>query len=101
MYNHDNGLILETKEGTVLNKAGFIEDIKEESSYMLDDGTSLNGIVRCQTCHGVVKEENLERCGCGKTCCVRPGCGKFSKSTGRWYCCKWHAFLGYLGIGLR
>ena len=101
MDNQNNGLISETKEGIVLNEAGFIEDIKEENIYMFDDGTSLKGIVKCQTCEGIVKEENLKRCGCGKTCCVRPGCGKFSESSGNWYCCNWHAFLGYLGIGLR
>lgn len=99
--NSNNGIISETKEGSRIHEAGFIEDIKEDRIYMLDDGTSLSGVARCQTCGGTVKEENLKRCSCGKTCCVRPGCGKFSEAKGEWYCCNSHHFLRFLGIPLR
>ena len=97
----NNGLISETKEGSFLNKAGFIEDIKQDSIFMLDDGTSMSGVAKCQTCNGIVKEENLKRCGCGKTCCVIPRCGKYLESKDKWYCSSLHAFLGFLGINLR
>lgn len=99
--NPNNGVVTETKEMTMLNEAGFMENVKQENIYMLDDGTSMNGVARCQTCGGIVKEENLKRCGCGKTCCVRPGCGKFSEKKNEWYCCSSHQFLRFLCIPLR
>ncbi len=58
--NLHNGVISEIKEGSVLNASGFIEDIKQENIFMLDDGTSLGGIVKCQTCSGIVKLERLK-----------------------------------------
>ena len=101
MDNLNNGVISETMEGSVLNEAGIIEDKKPVNMYMLDDGTSLNEVVRCQSCGGLVKEKNLYRCPCGKTCCVRENCGK-TDSNGRWYCSSWHRFLGgTFGMNLR
>ena len=93
-----NGKISETVEGTILTPNG-LEDIKQENIFMLDDGTSMIGIAQCQNCGSIIKEENLKRCGCGKTCCVVQGCGKVSNN--HWYCCAWHSFLGFFGIGLR
>ena len=101
---NSDGVIFETREGTVLNPAGFIEEIKEDRFFMLDDGTSTSpsGITRCGTCQGVVKEQNLRRCPCGKTCCVRQGCGQsVDGSTETLYCSGWHSFFGWLGFGLR
>lgn len=101
MDKPSNGTIFETVEGTTLNADGFIEDIKQENISVLDDGTSMKGVTRCQTCGGIIKEESLKRCPCGKTCCVIQGCGKYSKSKDQWYCCSFHLFLGYFGISLR
>jgi len=95
-----NGVISECREGSIINSAGVLEDIKEVKVYMLDDGTSTSGIVRCQTCGGIVSEKNLKRCDCGRTCCVRPGCGKYLRSKDSWYCCRKHAVLGFLGLNL-
>lgn len=97
-----DGVISETREGTVLNPAGFIEELSENRLVMLDDGTSMSGVVRCQTCNGIVKEQNLRRCACGKTCCVRQGCGQGGDgSMETLYCSGWHAFYGWLGFSLR
>lgn len=97
-----DGIISEIREGTVLNPAGFIEELAENRLVMLDDGTSMGGVVRCQTCDGIVKEENLRRCGCGKTCCVRQGCGQNVNGLAETlFCSGWHAFFGWLGFGLR
>lgn len=89
-------VLSETKEGIVVNAQGSIEEIKETIHTTLDDGTSLNGIAVCQSCRGTVKEENLRRCVCGKTCCIRPDCGIYV--AGKWYCSRWHSFLGPLGM---
>lgn len=97
-----DGVISETREGTLINEAGILEEIRQENIYMLDDGTSMNVVVRCQTCNGIVKEQNLRRCPCGKTCCVRQGCGQnVDGSTETLYCSGWHAFSGWLGFSLR
>ena len=103
--NPPHGVVSERREAVVINEDGGIEEMSEESIciHSLDDGTSVNsrGIARCQTCGGLVKEENLRRCDCGKTCCVIPGCGKSFRTNGKLYCCIWHALLGLLGISLR
>jgi len=87
-------VISETREGVVINSQGSIEEIKEVVHTTLDDGSSLNGIAICQTCEGTVREENLRRCTCGRTCCIRPECGVYSN--GKWYCSGWHAFCNSL-----
>lgn len=101
MDSPGDGTISKTIEGTTISPAGTPEEIKQTNIYQLDDGTSTSGIVRCQTCSGIVKEANLQRCGCGRTVCVIPECGK-TDSNNNWYCSDWHKFLGgFLGINLR
>ena len=96
------GVISETLEATLINEAGILEEIRQENIYMLDDGTSRSGVVRCQTCYGVIDQSSLRRCQCGKTCCVRPGCAMYSESKNEWYCCGWHDFFrGVFGMNLR
>ena len=100
--NHGNKRVLsQAQEGSTINQAGFPEETISEESYCLDDGTSLCGITVCQSCGGVVKEENLYRCSCGQTCCVRKNCAKYSELRKEWYCSSWHKFLGELGKNLR
>jgi hypothetical protein len=93
--------IAQSREGSLINQAGFPEEINSDEIFLLDDGTSLCGITICQTCGGVVKEENIRRCKCGQTCCLRKGCGRFSRLRNEWYCCSWHKFKGKLGFNLR
>lgn len=80
---------------------GSIQDVKYENIPVLDDGTSLTGITRCQNCQGVIKEENMKRCVCGLTVCVRAGCAKYSKSKDQWYCCTSHMIRDSLGLSSR
>jgi len=84
-------LISETRTASFINEKGFLEEIEENNIRMLDDGTSTCGVVICQTCGGVVKEENIRRCTCGKTVCIRPGCGY--KTDNKWFCGFWHSLI--------
>ncbi|MCF8070057.1 MAG: hypothetical protein K9L30_15860 [Desulfobacterales bacterium] len=88
-------VVSEVHEGTIINDRGMLEDISEEVIYvnMLDDGSSLNshGITKCQKCKGIIHEKNLQRCICGKTCCV--SCGFYSKKLEMWFCSRIHALL--------
>jgi len=100
-FNGNSIPIKQSSDGSTINPAGFPEETESEDVFLLDDGTSLCGITVCQTCKGVIKEENLRRCKCGKTCCIIKGCGKYSKYRDEWYCSGLHKFLGELGINLR
>ncbi|MHB9141993.1 MAG: hypothetical protein ACYC25_08980, partial [Paludibacter sp.] len=100
-FNGNTVAIAQSIEGTAINPAGFPTEEVCEDVFVLDDGTSLCGISVCQTCGGIVKEENIRRCECGKTICLRRGCAKYSAYKNTWYCCSWHKFLGNLGINLR
>lgn len=79
--------ISETRTAGFINDKGVYEEMQEDNIRMLDDGTSTCGVVICQTCGAVVKEENISRCKCGKTVCVRPNCGW--KVSGKKYCSFW------------
>jgi len=83
--------LMEVQEGTIINDRGYIEEVKKEVFYPLDDGTSLGGVAECMNCGSTVKLENLHRCTCGKTCCVL--CGNHSTNTNQWFCSWWHQFL--------
>lgn len=99
----DNGnpiVISENREGTSISEKGFPQEIQENNSFMLDDGLSTQEIIQCQNCKGIIHISSLRRCVCGKTCCLRTGCGKVSRS-GQWYCSSWHKFLCVLGFNLR
>ena len=102
---HPKGITYEKKEGMRVNPNGEIERIKEEVNYVqtLADGTAItdNGFVRCQTCNEIVSVESIQRCPCGKTCCISKGCGCYSERNGKWYCCKKHALLAKFRINLR
>ena len=92
----ENGVLKQKIKATRVNEAGFQEELEEEVLYihMLDDGTAAGdlGIVICQTCGATVKEKNIHRCTCGKTCCVL--CGEYSEKNDQWYCGFWHSLLG-------
>jgi len=94
-------VIAQSQEESSINPSGYLDATNSEDIVLLSDGTSLCGITVCQTCGGVVKEENIRRCKCGQTCCIRKGCGKYSKSKNEWYCSRWHKFLDWLGFNLR
>lgn len=100
-FNGNSIPIKQSSDGSTINPAGFPEETESEDVFLLDDGTSLCGITVCQTCGGVVKEDNLRRCKCGKTCCIIKGWGKHSKYRDEWYCSGLHKFLGELGFNLR
>ena len=97
----DEGVLSYKREGTIINEYGLTEEIEEENIVFLEDGTSMQGWAKCQTCKTIIKEENLRRCMCGKTCCIIQGCGIYLSCKDEWYCCRWHAFLGWLGINIR
>ncbi len=79
-------VLFETSKQVVLNDAGVPETILLSKPRILDDGSSLAevGVTRCQTCQGLVKLKSLARCPCGRTCCLRKGCGKVW--FGAWFC---------------
>ncbi len=87
-----SNVLSETRTRTRINSRGDTEEIQEEIIHisMLDDGTSANrnGIVICQTCGATVREENIKRCPCGKTVCVRPRCG-YKAISEKWFCSFW------------
>lgn len=77
-------VIFETSRETVLNDAGMPETIFTNKPRVLDDGSSITGVTRCQTCRGIVRIKSLHRCPCGRTCCVARGCGIVWGGT--WFC---------------
>jgi hypothetical protein len=103
----DNNIISEVKEAVIVNPAGYLEKIQEETinTATLGDGTPLNsyGICKCMSCLQLVRIENLSRCLCGATTCIM--CGRFDAKNNIWYCSRshkfWGKFLGFFGIGLR
>lgn len=97
----NNEVIAGSREGSLPHSSGFTEEINDEFIPMLDDGTSSCGIVICQTCGGRVKEENIRRCVCGRTCCLREGCAKYSEEKEEWYCSNKHKIMRSLGFSLR
>lgn len=97
----EGGVLGESREGTVMNAQGFLEEVKEQKFFMLDDGTSTSSVVICQTCGGTVKESNLKRCPCGQTVCLRKGCARGGKHSEQWFCCTAHRFLYFVGFSLR
>lgn len=103
--NLGNDVLFELREGSIINEAGCIEEIQELvlNTNTFADGSPKNiyGITKCQTCGSIIREENIRMCPCGRTCCLVPGCGYYSRFTDRWYCSWFHKLLGFLGIGLR
>ena len=94
--------ISQSHEENATTPSGFPQELTSEDTFVFDDGLSLHGITVCQTCGGVVNENNIIRCKCGQTCCIRRGCAKYSKSKGEWYCCWWHKIIGgFFGFNLR
>lgn len=91
-------VLFETSKQTVLNDAGVPETILLSKPRILDDGSSLAevGVTRCQKCQGLVKLKSLARCLCGKTVCVRRGCGKVW--FGAWFCSFWCVVLFKLSM---
>ena len=102
-----SGMLSEVREGVMLNPAtGNIEKIQEQIIYFnsFDDGSTMNefGILRCQNCGNLVREENTTRCLCGRIICISENCAKWSGLRNLFFCSKWHKFLGgTLGINLR
>jgi len=98
----DSNLMYEIREGISPNAYGGLEETNELviNAAILSDGSPMNpfGLTRCQTCGGHVREENITRCLCGRTCCIR--CVRFSRR-GHVYCSRFHRFLGFLGFNLR
>lgn len=77
-------VIFESSRQTVLNNAGMPETEVINENVVLDDGSSITGVSRCQKCQGLVRIQSLHRCPCGRTVCLRRGCGKVWG--GRWFC---------------
>jgi hypothetical protein len=66
---------------------------------IIGDGTAFTGTERisaCQKCGKIVREENLRRCECGRTVCLRKGCGKIYG--GKWFCGFRCYFLSRMGL---
>jgi predicted RNA-binding Zn-ribbon protein involved in translation (DUF1610 family) len=79
-------------KGMALSKQGFPINYDNELFFTMPDGTSLGEYAECMNHGEIVHKDNLHRCPvCGKTCCVL--CGKYSKTTDKYYCCGWHKFL--------
>jgi len=99
------GISSEKRESMFINEHGIPERIQEEILYIqtLQDGTPINkhGITRCQTCNSIVSVSSVQRCPCGKTCCISKGCGCYVKRHDVWYCSKKHATIALLKINLR
>lgn len=92
------GVQSEKREAMFLNpRTGVQQKIREHIHYVgtYKDGTPAgdSGLVQCQTCGEIVSEDSLERCPCGKTCCISKGCGVYVERHGQWYCCKRHALM--------
>lgn len=99
------GVQQETREGIFVNANGVQHRIRENLQYVstYKDGTPAgkSGLVQCQTCGEVVSVESLQRCPCGKTCCISKGCGVYVERHAQWYCCKKHALMGMCRLNLR
>lgn len=77
-------VLFETSKQVVLNDAGVPEVVLTKRPRILDDGSSITGVSRCQKCQGLVRVKSLRRCPCGRTTCVRRDCGKVYG--GIWFC---------------
>ncbi|MCK5616503.1 hypothetical protein KAR91_82335 [Candidatus Pacearchaeota archaeon] len=101
-----HGITNQKREAMRTNALGVTERIKEEvrHSQTLADGTAVTSdsvLVRCQSCRQIVNEESIQRCPCGKTCCISKKCGCYSEAHDQWFCCKKHALLVKLKVNLR
>ena len=91
-------VLFETSKQIVLNDAGVPETILIKKPRILDDGSSLSGVgvTKCQSCRGLVQGLSVHFCLCGRTCCLRRGCGKVW--FGSWFCSFWCVVLFKLGL---
>ncbi|MBU4000555.1 hypothetical protein KKG29_05315 [Patescibacteria group bacterium] len=102
----DSDILYEIKEAVIINEQGVLEEHEELviNTDTFDDASPKNifGLVKCSQCGSTVREGSVVICQyCARICCAVQGCGIYSRSRNKWYCCRWHAFLGFLGIGLR
>ena len=99
------GIQRETREGMFINVHGVQQRIREDLQYVAThrDGTPAgkSGLVQCQTCGEIVSVKSLQRCPCGKTCCISEGCGVYVERHDQWYCCKKHAIMKMCKLNLR
>lgn len=89
-------VIFETSKQTILNPAGMPEIEIVNASPVLGDGTSLSGAAFCETCNNTVSIKSLRRCKCGRTTCLRRGCGKIWG--GRFFCSLKCVILSKFGL---
>lgn len=89
-------VLFETSKQIVLNDAGVPETILVKKPRILDDGSSMTGVTKCQSCQGIVRDVSIHYCECGKTCCRKRGCGKVW--FGAWFCSFWCVVLSKLGL---
>lgn len=77
-------IISEVVKEIIINREGVPQTTETQQSIILDDGESLSGITQCQTCQSFVHAQSIHRCPCGRTTCLRRGCGKVWGKT--WFC---------------
>jgi hypothetical protein len=102
----DSDVLYEIREAVIISPEGVLEELQELviNTDTFDDASPKNifGLLNCPSCGSTVREGSIVICQhCRKICCAVEGCGTYSRSRNAWYCCGWHAFLGFLGISLR
>ena len=103
--NLGEGILFEMREATTINESGVQEEVQELviNTSCFGDANPMNiyGVVTCPNCGLLVREESIRICQfCGKICCISKDCGRYS-FTGKWFCCRWHRVIGYLGVSFR
>lgn len=97
----DSNVLYEITEAVIINEQGFQEELQELviNTDTFGDASPKNlfGLLRCPSCGSTVREGSIIVCNfCGKIGCVVDGCGTYSRSTNKWYCCRPHKWLGSL-----
>lgn len=92
-----DNVMFEIREGVIINENGYEEDMQELTinTNSMADGSPMNiyGVVKCQSCDSLVREESVLRCArCLKVVCLSPGCAHYSNYANAFFCsskCKW------------
>ena len=96
-----DNVVFEIKEGVIINEKGYEEDMQELviNTNAMADGSPMNiyGIVQCQSCGSLVREESVLRCArCLKLICLSPRCAHYSNFANAFFCskkCKWFSII--------
>lgn len=99
--NLSENVMFEIRQGVIINENGHEEDMQELviNANALADGSPMNiyGIVKCQTCGSLVREESITRCArCLKITCLSSKCARYSRHLNAFFCswkCKILSFL--------